>query len=111
MPKEAYAVAEKVFEMEPEADPAYSGPFPCTITLKGFAREVAFWRMMELDKGERPNKGWLRNWSGNSIAAQTMLDRWKAIHGGLGDDWTERKGYDDIRHYVGNTKQVPAAHS
>jgi len=109
MPKEVYPLAEKLFEMEPEADPGYSGPpsLPGTITLRGFTREYVFWRMMEVDRGERTSKGWLRNWPGSSISAQVMLDRWEAIHGGLGADWTEKKGYDDIRHYVGNTKQVP----
>jgi hypothetical protein len=104
MPKEVRNIAEKVFEMEPEADPSYNGRLPGTVGLTGFVREFTFWRMIEVNEGSRPEKGWLRNWPGKGVEIKAIYERWTAIHNGLGANWTEKKGYEDIRPLVGVTK-------
>ena len=106
MPKELTRVAQRVFEMEPEADRDYYGSLPGTVTITGYSREFAFWHAMETDQGQRPTKGWLRNWSPESVNSTTIYTRWKAINGGLGPNWTERQGYEDLRQYIGKTRQV-----
>jgi len=99
-------VAGGVLEVDVEADPKYAGWSPGSTSLLGFAREVTFWRLLG-KKAERSDKEWRRATNPPALSSEFVSKRWKAIvKDGLGKDWTERKGYDDVRALVGPSEYV-----
>ncbi|KAK4248289.1 small s protein-like protein [Corynascus novoguineensis] len=97
-------VAESLLEVDVAADPKYAGWAPGSTSLTGFAREITYWSICRLAKcGGLPSiKVWWRVTDRPTINGNLILERWKSlVREGLGKDWTERKGHDEVRDLCG----------
>jgi hypothetical protein len=102
LPQKLLGIAEKFLEMEVEADPSYAGWSPGSTTVAGFGREVTYWKYINSNIGNEapPEPTWrtATNRAGldGKFIVQTFMNRQK----GLGDDWTEKKGLDQVSDLV-----------
>ncbi|GKT57156.1 TPR domain containing protein [Colletotrichum tofieldiae] len=93
-------VADSLLRIDAEADPMYAGWSPGSTSLTGFSRELNFWRRVDDLADAEPS--WTRTSNIISLHSDFILERWKAIvKDGLGNDWTEKKGYDAVRELLG----------
>lgn len=107
IPDSVLKVADCVLEFDVAADPKYAGWAPGTTSLDGFAREITFWQLIGKEKEEQPRKIWRRGTGGPAHTWEYVFNRWKSIvKDGLGEDWTERKGHDQVRQLLGPSEYV-----
>ena len=94
-------VAGRLLEIDVETDPRNTGWSPGSTSLAGFARELTFWRTSDV-LAARKEPTWARGAAGPPLTLQFVAKRWSAIRkDGLGSDWTEKKGYDQLRELIG----------
>ncbi|KAJ5151340.1 uncharacterized protein N7482_010592 [Penicillium canariense] len=100
IPDNISRVADKLLEVSVDADRKYAGWSPGSTSLTGFAREATFWnRASELEN--RVDPSWKRTKS-KQLYTSFIHQRWKKIVAeGLGDDFTDRKGYDQLEELLG----------
>jgi hypothetical protein len=74
--------------------------------LTGFAREATFWkRTSELEKRGRP-PSWHRVTS-KQLHSDFIDKRWKKlVEDGLGGDFTDKEGYEQVRELIGPSEYV-----
>lgn len=99
-------VSSNLLEMEVVGDREYAGWSPGSVSLTGFAREATFWkRLPELEKRENP-PSWQRVTS-KQLHTDFIDKRWKTlVEEGLGDNFTDRKGYEQVRELIGPSEYV-----
>ncbi|KAK4141492.1 prion-inhibition and propagation-domain-containing protein [Dichotomopilus funicola] len=101
IPDSILGVAKNVLEVDVAADPRYAGWSPGSTSLTGFAREMTFWRQA-VKEVEQSQKGWLRATNTPALTSNFALQRWNStMKNGLGEDWTEKKGHDQLRELLG----------
>jgi hypothetical protein len=94
-------VAKNILEVDVEADAKYAGWSPGSTSLTGWAAELSFWREMG-KQPERFQRNWRRVSGKPSLSSDFVHKRWKAItRDGLGEDWTEKRGFEQVRQLVG----------
>ncbi|OBT62208.1 hypothetical protein VE03_08056 [Pseudogymnoascus sp. 23342-1-I1] len=96
-------IADKLFEVDVSADRKHAGWSPGSTSLFGFARETTYWKAVA-ETGEKENPGWhrVRN---ISVRSDFVAARWKeSVEEGLGEDFTDRKGYDKVVELIGPTE-------
>ncbi|KAK2018744.1 hypothetical protein LZ32DRAFT_653516 [Colletotrichum eremochloae] len=106
LPGPVIPVADGLLRMDVEADPMYAGWSPGSTSLTGFSRELNFWRKVDaLEKTTEPS--WTRTSNIVPLSSDLILKRWVAIvKDGLGNSWTEKKGYDSVRELLGPSDYV-----
>lgn len=99
-------VAESVLEVDVVSDRKYAGWSPGSVSLAGFAREATFWkRARELEKKANP-PSWYRVTS-KRLFTDFLDKRWRQlVQDGLGDDFTDSKGYEQVRELLGPSQCV-----
>lgn len=101
IPASILPVARGLVEIDVEADPNYAGWSSGSTSLAGFAREATFWREFHTET-ERTERHWVRAADRPSIKAEFLKKRWAELaKNGLGKDWTEKKGYHQVRELTG----------
>ncbi|KAH7270926.1 prion-inhibition and propagation-domain-containing protein [Fusarium solani] len=101
IPDSILDVAKNILEVDVEADAKYAGWSPGSTSLTGWAAELSFWREMG-KQPERFQRNWRRVSGKPSLSSDFVHKRWKAItRDGLGEDWTEKRGFEQVRQLVG----------
>lgn len=92
--------------MDVVGDRKYAGWSPGSVSLIGFARDATFWkRTPELEKRAKP-PSWQRVTS-KQLHSDFIDKRWKKlVEEGLGDDFTGRVGYEQVRELIGPSEYV-----
>lgn len=100
------SVAENLLEVDVVGDRKYAGWSPGSVSLTGFARDATFWkRAPELEKRAKP-PSWQRVTS-KQLHSDFIDKRWKKlVEEGLGDDFTGRVGYEQVRELIGPSEYV-----
>ncbi|KAJ3496635.1 hypothetical protein NLG97_g2514 [Lecanicillium saksenae] len=102
LPQKLLAISEKLLEMEVEADPAYAGWSPGSTTVSGFGREATYWKQIRSNAGkEAPvEPTWRTATNRPGLDGKFIVQTFMKRQQGLGDDWTEKKGYDQVTELV-----------
>ena len=102
IPDPVLPVAEKVLEFEFEGTLDYAGSIPGTTSLMGFAQELSYWKLSFSGENLDGEPIWRRSLPKPPQTAKTILKRWTSlVKHGLGENWTEQKGYDSVRKICG----------
>jgi hypothetical protein len=92
-------------ELDIETDPKYSGWAPGSTSVSGFAREFTQW--CAADEEYMMQRIWVRAFPVPNVSRDTITARWDEIfQHGLGQNWTEKQGYEQVRRLVGPTEYV-----
>lgn len=88
--------------MDVEADPSYVGWYPGSVSVSGFGREVTYWKHIRSNTGkEAPAEPvWRTATNRPGLDGKSVLQTFMKRQQGLGDDWTEKKGYDQVSELV-----------
>lgn len=88
--------------MDVEADPSYVGCYPGSVSVSGFGREVTYWKHIRSNAGkEAPAEPvWRTATNRPGLDGKFVLQTFMKRQQGLGDDWTEKKGYDQVSELV-----------
>ncbi|KAJ6782091.1 hypothetical protein PWT90_06216 [Aphanocladium album] len=102
LPQKLLPISEKLLEMEVEADPTYAGWSPGSTTVSGFGREVTYWKHIRSNAGkEAPvEPAWRTATNRPGLDGKFIIQTFMKRQQGLGEDWTEKKGYDQVTDLV-----------
>ncbi|KAL4994247.1 prion-inhibition and propagation-domain-containing protein [Aspergillus recurvatus] len=81
----------------------YAGWSPGSTSLTGFAREMTLWKgLAESGSSDEPLRTWRR--TGSITLHSDFIDKkWSEILNGLGEDFTNKKGFDKVRELIGQS--------
>ncbi|SPN96524.1 uncharacterized protein DNG_00050 [Cephalotrichum gorgonifer] len=101
LPETISPFARSLLEVDIEADAKYAGWSPGSTSLSGFCQDLTLWRNLH-NLGPKAEPTWERTGDVVALSTAFVLERWNAIaKNGLGEDWTEQKGYDAVRQTCG----------
>lgn len=97
-------ISDNLLELDIGADPKFAGWSPGCTSLTNFARELTFWRKFGTGANVT-ERTWMRATSPPSLTTDFVVQRGNAMtQSGLGKDWTEKRGYEQVRELVGLSK-------
>ncbi|KAL2865213.1 prion-inhibition and propagation-domain-containing protein [Aspergillus lucknowensis] len=100
-PESVSAIAEPFLELEINTDAKYTGWSPGSTSLAGFAREITLWKKIAKPaSSDKPPPTWHAAQS-KSLTSDAIDSQWNQIREGLGEDFTDRKGFDTVRELIG----------
>jgi hypothetical protein len=100
-------VASRLLETDVELDRRYAGWSPGSTSLSGFAAELTFWRKVETEPpGDKLERNWVRASNTPSLQGELLVDLWRKRLNGLGKDWNEGEGRNDLKTLIGESEYV-----
>lgn len=99
------SIADDLLEADVAGDKKYAGWSPGSTSLTGLAREISLWQTAHSIR-KKDELRWSRTKT-KPLLSQFVDQRWREIvRDGLGEDFTDKKGYESLRELIGPTEYV-----